>query len=183
MSEQTAPIGRNYTADVAYDFVRYYVAGSTGCRNCGGLPHSSECFVGKFIVALALDSLQPAASSRTGTGERAAPLTDAQIAEHLHRILSTSSTAGARVRLLECLAMARAPAAEPWQPIATAPKDAHILAVVDGQVRIVRYGKTSHVPLYGFCLADQGAEDFDLCNPTLWMPLPPAPCAPERQAP
>ena len=62
-----------------------------------------------------------------------------------------------------------------WQPIETAPKDGAILAVVDGRVRIVRFGKTSHVPLYGFCLADQGAEDFDLCKPTHWMPLPEPP--------
>ena len=59
-----------------------------------------------------------------------------------------------------------------WQPIETAPRDRRILAVVDGGVRFVKYGKTSHVPLYGFCLADQGAEEFDICQPTHWMPLP-----------
>lgn len=47
--------GPSHVAEVAYDFVRYYVAGTTGCRNCGGMPHSSECFVGRFVVALALD--------------------------------------------------------------------------------------------------------------------------------
>jgi hypothetical protein len=59
-----------------------------------------------------------------------------------------------------------------WQPIETAPIDRHILAVVDGSVRVIRYGKASHIPWRGFCLADQGAEDFDLCEPTHWMPLP-----------
>lgn len=33
---------------------------------------------------------------------------------------------------------------------------------VDGEVRIVAYGKTSHMPTYRFCLADQSPEDFDL---------------------
>jgi hypothetical protein len=62
-----------------------------------------------------------------------------------------------------------------WQPIEIAPKDQTILAVVDGRVRLVRYGKTSHVPMYGWNLADQGAEDFDLCEPTHWMLLPQPP--------
>jgi hypothetical protein len=69
--------------------------------------------------------------------------------------------------------------AREWMPISTAPIDVSFLALVEGDVRVVRWGKTSHVPLYGWCLADQGAEDFDLCQPTLWqpMPLPPAPSA------
>lgn len=63
-----------------------------------------------------------------------------------------------------------------WQPIETAPKDGRrFLAVVDDCVRIAMWTKTSHVPLYGFCLVDQGAEDCDLCKPTHWMPLPPPP--------
>lgn len=32
----------------------------------------------------------------------------------------------------------------------------------------------------GFCLADQGPEDFDLCRPTAWQPLPAAPEIKER---
>jgi hypothetical protein len=48
-------------------------------------------------------------------------------------------------------------------------------AVVDGEIRAVRYGKTSHVPLYGWCLADQGAEEFDLCRPSLIYALPQPP--------
>ncbi|WP_408902166.1 DUF551 domain-containing protein [Rhodovarius crocodyli] len=35
--------------------------------------------------------------------------------------------------------------------------------------------KTSHVPIYGWCLVDQGGEDTDLCKPTHWMPLPKPP--------
>ena len=66
-----------------------------------------------------------------------------------------------------------------WRDIATAPRDGtRILAAVDGAVRVVAYGKTSHLPWRGFCLADQGAEDFDLCKPTHWQPLPAPPAAP-----
>lgn len=70
-----------------------------------------------------------------------------------------------------------------WQPMDTAPQDGtfntRILAVVDGLVRIIAYGKTSHVSMWGWCLADQGPEDFDLCEPTYWMPLPDPPVGPE----
>lgn len=68
-----------------------------------------------------------------------------------------------------------------WQTMETAPKDGRFLAVVDGEVRVVSYGKTSHVPIEGFCLADQGPEDYDLCEPTAWQPLP-APPETEREA-
>ena len=47
-----------------------------------------------------------------------------------------------------------------------------MLAVVDGDVRVCAWGKTSHVPLYGWLLVDQGAEDADLCAPASWMPMP-----------
>ena len=52
--------------------------------------------------------------------------------------------------------------------------------VVDGHVRFVAWGKTSHVPIYGWCLADQGVEDFDLCDPECWMPLPASPVPQEK---
>ncbi len=63
-----------------------------------------------------------------------------------------------------------------WQPIETAPRDkGYLLGWVEGTVRFIQYGKTSHVPLYGWCLADQGPEEFDLCHPSHWMPIPEAP--------
>lgn len=61
-----------------------------------------------------------------------------------------------------------------WLPMTTAPQTGRFLASVDGEVRVVAWGKTSHVPIYGFCLADQGPEDFDLCKPQAWQPLPDA---------
>lgn len=65
-----------------------------------------------------------------------------------------------------------------WQPIDTAPKDGtHFLGFVDGQVRRVSWGKTSHVPIYGFCVRDQGAEESDLCQFSAWQPLPEPPHA------
>ena len=68
----------------------------------------------------------------------------------------------------------RAPLTE-WQPIETAPRQRRFLALVDGLVRFVAWGKTSHVPMYGWCLVDQGAEDSELCEPTHWMPFPALP--------
>ena len=63
-----------------------------------------------------------------------------------------------------------------WQAMDSAPKDGTLfIGAVDGKARLVAWGKISHIPLYGFCLADQGAEDFDLCEPTHWMPLPSPP--------
>ena len=63
-----------------------------------------------------------------------------------------------------------------WRPIETAPRDAGmLLGVVDNAVRFISWSKTSHVPLYGWNLADQGVEDFELCEPTHWMPLPDLP--------
>ncbi|BEV43992.1 hypothetical protein CRBSH125_01750 [Afipia carboxidovorans] len=66
-----------------------------------------------------------------------------------------------------------------WRPISEAPKDGQrILAIYGGQTRIVQYAKTSHVPLYGFCLADQGPEDFDIVPESKiagWQTLPSPP--------
>jgi len=61
----------------------------------------------------------------------------------------------------------------PWKPIdENTPKDRIIWGFVEGKKRLIKWGKTSHVPLYGFCLADQGTEDFDICKPTHWCELP-----------
>lgn len=75
-----------------------------------------------------------------------------------------------------------------WWPIGDpehpAPRDGtQFLAVVDGLVRIVSWGKTSHVPLYGFCLADQGPEEYDLCQPTHHRPLPAPPLSGRKPGP
>lgn len=64
-----------------------------------------------------------------------------------------------------------------WQDISTAPKDETVLGAVDGEVRLIRWCKASHVPFHGWCLVDQGAEDRDLCVPTNWMPRPTPPSA------
>lgn len=63
---------RDHTHAVAYDFVRYYVDGTDGCRNCGGFPHSSECFVGRFVIALGLDSTATTAARITRASVRVA---------------------------------------------------------------------------------------------------------------
>lgn len=64
-----------------------------------------------------------------------------------------------------------------WQAIETAPADGtRFLAVHEksGIQNISWYGKTSHIPLYGWCSGDD-PEDIDLWKPTHWMPLPPSP--------
>lgn len=65
-----------------------------------------------------------------------------------------------------------------WRPIAEAPRDGtHIIArrmPEDGGCRGRRtwWGKTSHVPLYGWCFAIPGhAEDVDLWQPDEWHPI------------
>jgi hypothetical protein len=64
-----------------------------------------------------------------------------------------------------------------WQPIETAPKDgADILAIVAGCRTIIRWGKCSHVPLYGWIdISFADYNDLDFCDPECWMPLPKPP--------
>lgn len=60
-----------------------------------------------------------------------------------------------------------------WQPISTAPTNTGPkLGVVAGKVRLIAWGHSSHTKWLGWCLADQGMEDFDVCEPSHWMPLP-----------
>ena len=61
-----------------------------------------------------------------------------------------------------------------WRPMDTAPKDgSDFLAVVNGARVICRWGKVSHVPIYGWIdLVLSDVEDLDLCDPECWMPLP-----------
>jgi hypothetical protein len=67
------------------------------------------------------------------------------------------------------------PSQTEWcRDMSCAPRDRLLLATVDGQVRFIAWGKTSHVPMYGWCLADQGIEDYDLCTPAAWMYVPAA---------
>jgi hypothetical protein len=74
---------------------------------------------------------------------------------------------------ISCRAMLREAIAESWawRPMETAER-VRCLGLVDGVARVIAWGKTSHVPMYGWCLADQGPEDFDLCEPKGWLPLP-----------
>jgi hypothetical protein len=66
-----------------------------------------------------------------------------------------------------------------WQPIKTAPRDGTYIIASDGNVTtITTWGKTSHVPIYGWLLVAWGdPQDADLLrqNLTHWMPLPAPP--------
>lgn len=48
--------GRQPLEMIAREFIDYYTGKvrhpSGGCGNCGGVPHSTTCFVGRFIKAL-----------------------------------------------------------------------------------------------------------------------------------
>jgi len=63
-----------------------------------------------------------------------------------------------------------------WQPIETAPRDGTDIIVWDGDiVTITTWGKTAHVPLYGWLqVAWADPQDVDLMypQPTHWMPRP-----------
>lgn len=67
-----------------------------------------------------------------------------------------------------------------WQPIATAPKDGACFVGRRSDPdewnikrrytrRVTWFGKTSHVPLYGWCHGR--VEDVDLWEPTHWKPI------------
>lgn len=76
---------------------------------------------------------------------------------------------------LEALKAAQAGAEEArWLPMHDAPRHRRFLASVEGLVRLVTYGKTSHVPMWGWVLVDEGFENSDFCEPDGWMELPAA---------
>lgn len=93
-----------------------------------------------------------------------------------HEVFATTDDSEVRQLFATPPANPAEPVQPQWLPIETAPKDKGcLIGLVNGSVRFIRWGKTSHVPMYGWCLADQGVEDFDLCDPTHWMSLPGAP--------
>lgn len=59
-----------------------------------------------------------------------------------------------------------------WRPISSAPKDGtRIMGSRDiHEARVTWWGKTSHVPLYGWCYGDD-PENIDLWEPDEWQPL------------
>jgi len=61
-----------------------------------------------------------------------------------------------------------------WRPIATAPKDGAWFRGRRGHLeRDTQWGKTSHVPLYGWCHVasmHDGNADYDLWEPLEWRP-------------
>ena len=61
----------------------------------------------------------------------------------------------------------------PWQAIDTAPKDGTWFIGRRGHLeRRTQWGKTSHVPLYGWCYVSCDSEDpdYDLWKPVEWRP-------------
>lgn len=63
-----------------------------------------------------------------------------------------------------------------WRTMDSAPKDGQaLLAVVQGQVRLVAFSKPPHVAIMGFYIADQGPAKFNLCRPVYWRPIPAPP--------
>lgn len=64
----------------------------------------------------------------------------------------------------------------PWQSIETAPKDGTLILGLRGLLaQRTQWGKTSHVPLYGWCFVRDHEDedpDYDLWEPHHWMPLP-----------
>lgn len=64
-----------------------------------------------------------------------------------------------------------------WRLIATAPKDGTwFMGRKSGVELRTQWGKTSHVPLYGWCYIHSDYEDpeYDLWHPEYWRPLTPS---------
>jgi hypothetical protein len=62
-----------------------------------------------------------------------------------------------------------------WKPIESAPRDGTwFVGRKFGVELLTQWGKTSHVPLYGWCfvLSDYGDPDYDIWQPNEWRPLP-----------
>jgi hypothetical protein len=58
-----------------------------------------------------------------------------------------------------------------WRPMDSAPRDGTWFVARRGGVELqTQWGKTSHVPLYGWCyvLSDYGDPDYDLWQPEEW---------------
>ncbi len=56
-----------------------------------------------------------------------------------------------------------------WQDISTAPKDGTVFLGKMGYTkRKTHWGKTSHIPLFGWCFGK--VEDVDIWEPTHWKP-------------
>ena len=64
-----------------------------------------------------------------------------------------------------------------WQSIETAPRDGTAFIGRYGREKHrTRWGKTSHVPLYGWTYCVRGdVENCTLWEPTRWKPLPQPP--------
>lgn len=72
-------------------------------------------------------------------------ITDEMVIKALHKYVSGDhDTPEQAVRAALTAANAAA-----WRPIEEAPRDQFLLGVVDGRVRVIHWGKTSHIPLYG----------------------------------
>lgn len=69
-------------------------------------------------------------------------------------------------------------ATEGWRDIESAPRDGtHVLGFHDGAARVgvspyrrTWWGKTSHVPIYGWCFGED-VENIQLWKPSHWKPL------------
>ena len=64
---------------------------------------------------------------------------------------------------------------ENWRPIDSAPKDGTWFVGKRGHMeRSTQWGKTSHVPLYGWCHIaawNDGDPDYDLWEPVEWREM------------
>ncbi len=93
-------------ADVAREFIAYYTGPerhpSGGCGNCGGLPHSDSCFVGRFITALDEGVTDPA-RVQSADGSQATGSADELSSLRVQLTTETQAHAETRAHLAEAI--------------------------------------------------------------------------------